>query len=334
MKQVLYIATTSDNGNRLDGETIKCKLLKEYLQSIDNIKLISVDTNNWKKNIIKLIFLIICNYFKVDYIIISSADRGAHIVLDFFEKIKCKKDIYYFVIGGTLSKNIMSKNWKIDTYKNLKHIYVESYIMKNELNKIGIYNIDVLNNFRKIGNFRNKYKKSNTTRFVYFGRVIKEKGIEESIKLVNRLNDEGIKCTFDIYGQCTNKYLKKIEKNFNHFIKFHGEIKPDSVTEYEILSQYDIFLFPTFYPGECLPGSLIDAYISGLAVIASDWKYAREYISEGENGIIFEYQNYDDFYHKTVDFLNSNLLEKFKENSKKMSNQYNMDILLRKYFKD
>ena len=59
MKKVLYIATTADNRNRLDGETIKCRLLREYLTEIKEIKVFSVDTDNWKKHIFKLVFFII-----------------------------------------------------------------------------------------------------------------------------------------------------------------------------------------------------------------------------------------------------------------------------------
>ena len=90
-KNVLYIATTANNRNRLDGETIKCKLLCKYLKDINEINIISVDTDNWKKHILKLVFLIIFNYFKADEIIVSSADNGAHIVLDFFRRIKMQK---------------------------------------------------------------------------------------------------------------------------------------------------------------------------------------------------------------------------------------------------
>lgn len=181
MKKILYIATTADNRNRLDGETIKCRLLRDYLNEIDEIKVYSVDTDNWKKHIIKLIFIIIINFFKCDSIIVSSADKGANIVLNFFRKIKTKKKIYYFVIGGSLSKNINEKNWNIDTYKKLEKIYVEAEILKNDLEKMKINNVEVLSNFRKVKKFKNTYVKTNKTKFVYYGRVIKEKGIEEAI---------------------------------------------------------------------------------------------------------------------------------------------------------
>lgn len=334
MRKVLYIATTADHRNRLDGETIKCKLLKEYLNEIKGIKVFSVDTDNWKKHIFKLIILILFYFFKCDDIVVSSADKGANIILNFFRKIHTHKNIYYFVIGGSLSRNIKEKKWNIKTYTRIKHIFVESNTLKNELNELKIENIDIVNNFRKVKKFKNNYKKCKNVKFVYFGRVIKEKGIEEAIKLINRLNSENIKCTLDIYGQCKEEYLYIIQKNFNDCINYHGAIKPDCKTEYEILSQYDVFIFPTEYSGECLPGALIDCYISGLAVLASNWKYAKEYILDNENGKIFKYMDYEDMYNKAKEMIKDNSIEKYKAKSTELANNYNLDSLLLKFKKE
>ena len=328
MKKVLYIATTADNRNRLDGETVKCRLLREYLYEIKEIKVYSVDTDNWKKHILKLVFLILVNYFKCDEIIVSSADKGAHIVIDFFNKIRSKKPIYYFVIGGSLSRNIYNQNWNKIAYRKIKHIFVEAEQLKNDLNSLGINNVDVLNNFRRVKPFNNMYQKSNFIRFVYFGRVIKEKGIGHAIDLIKKLNEEHIKCTLDIYGQCKEEYLNFIKNKFDENTVFYGEIKPDGKSEYEILSQYDIFIFPTEYPGECLPGALIDCYIAGLAVVASNWKYAKEYILDNENGKIFEYKNYEEMFQKTKELIRENSIQAYKEKSKEMSQNYILDNLL------
>ena len=334
MKKVLYIATTADHRNRLDGETVKCRLLDEYLNGLDDLKVKTIDTDNWKKHILKLIFLIIIYYFWCDKIVISSADRGAHIVLSFFNKIKCRKDIFYFVIGGSLYNNIIVKKWNINDYKIIRDIYVEANTLKNNLNQLGINNVEVINNFRKLKKFENKYMKTKEIKFVFFGRVIKEKGIEEAVKLVNKLNNkDNIFCTLDIYGQVKEDYLKKIEKEFTKYITYRGEIKPNNKKEYEILSYYDIFILPTEYPGECLPGALIDAYISGLAVVVSNWTYAKEYVNNNENGIIFEYKNYDDMYKQTKEMILKNRIETYKNKSKEMSKLYMIDEVLKGFSK-
>ncbi|HBC83888.1 MAG TPA: hypothetical protein DCZ30_00035, partial [Clostridiales bacterium] len=276
---------------------------------------------------------IIIGYLQSNKIVISSADRGAHIVLKFLNKIRNKKELYYFVIGGALYNNIIEKKWDVNVYKDINKIYVEANTLKENLRLININNVEVLNNFRKINKFKNNYIKKQDIRFVFWGRVIKEKGIEEAIRLINRLNKEGYQCCLDIYGQIKEDYKQDISKMLNQHIVYKGEIRPDNKNEYEILSMYDIFILPTEYPGECLPGALIDAYISALAVVVSNWKYANEYVRSGENGIIFEYKNYEDMYMKTKKMIDENKIQQYKNKSLEMSKEYNIEIILKEFNK-
>jgi glycosyltransferase involved in cell wall biosynthesis len=50
-------------------------------------------------------------------------------------------------------------------------------------------------------------------------------------------------------------------------------------------------LFPTTWKGEGFPGVIIDAFIAGLPVIASNWNMNNEIIVDGVNGFIFEPNN-------------------------------------------
>ena len=118
------------------------------------------------------------------------------------------------------------------------------------------------------------------------------------------------------------------------YIKYHGSIIPDGKTEYEVLSQYDVFLLPTEHIGEGLPGALIDAYIAGLAVLVSNWKYAKEYVLNGENGYIFEYQNYEDMYVKSKFFFNEKKLESCKKKSKELSEKFYIENVLNDFLKE
>ena len=47
-------------------------------------------------------------------------------------------------------------------------------------------------------------------------------------------------------------------------------------------------LFPTYWKGEGFPGVIIDAFVAGLPVIATDWNMNTEIIEEGVNGFIIE----------------------------------------------
>lgn len=53
------------------------------------------------------------------------------------------------------------------------------------------------------------------------------------------------------------------------------------------MATYHAMLFPTFHPSEEFAGVFIDAFISGVPVLASDWAYNRECIRDGELGVIY-----------------------------------------------
>lgn len=320
---ILYIASVADNRNRLDGESIKNRVLRDFLSSQKDIELRVVDTDNFRKKPIK----IACGILKAlpwcEKIIISCSDQGAHIVLNFLRRVHSRKKIYYFVIGGRLSERIKNRKWSMKDYENIEKIYVESNILRKELANMGLKNVEVVRNFRKINNFSKKIKTNeDIIRFVFYGRVMKEKGIEKAIRLVNDLNSLDIKCKLDIYGQGKEEYLDKIKKMLNENIVFVGEIKPNGKKEFETLSIYDIFLFPTEYPGECLPGSLIDARIAGLAVLASNWKYAKEFVNDGKDGLIFNYADYEDMRKKAAIMLKNKKYLKMKNSSKERAKEY------------
>lgn len=47
-------------------------------------------------------------------------------------------------------------------------------------------------------------------------------------------------------------------------------------------------LFPTYWHGEGFPGIIIDAFVSGLPVIATDWSLNADIIEDGKTGVILK----------------------------------------------
>lgn len=328
-KKILLAASTSKKKNRLDGVTIKSRVLEEFLLNQEGITLYSVDTDNYKQDFFSIVLKLIFGIRKCDKIVICSSSPGAAKLLNFLRKIKCKKEIYYFVAGGVIGDKIRDHVYDIRNYSCLTHIFVESEKLKKQLNKLSLDNVSQLNNFRYIKKFKNNYKNTNEYKFVFFARVNRQKGIEECIRVVQEINKKTkYHATLDIYGQCTNEYLEELQKLFDENIQYKGAVTPNNKHEYEILSKYDVLLFPTKYYNEGLPGTIIEAYISSLAIVASEWKYAHEYISDCKNGYIFKFDDYNDFYQKVLKILDKQKIEKFKKYSNKLSKRYNIEYLL------
>lgn len=132
-------------------------------------------------------------------------------------------------------------------------------------------------------------------RLCTFSRVMKEKGIEDAIIAVNRVNEQygsDVLC-LDIYGQIWDDYSDEFEKligNASRNIKYCGSVKSNESVK--VLKDYYALLFPTFYEGEGFAGTILDSLASGLPVIASDWRYNGEIVSD-DIGFVFPAHDVD-----------------------------------------
>ena len=74
-------------------------------------------------------------------------------------------------------------------------------------------------------------------------------------------------------------------------VSYDGFLDLRNWENYKVLSGYDVMLFPTYWNGEGFPGTIIDAYIAGLPVIASDWSMNEELIEHEVTGWIIPPQD-------------------------------------------
>ncbi|MEM7571978.1 MAG: glycosyltransferase [Bacteroidota bacterium] len=115
-------------------------------------------------------------------------------------------------------------------------------------------------------------------KLIFLGQLFKEKGSEEVSWLAERLDPA---YTVHVYGplkDATSKFL------FEGKSYYQGVLKPDEVSER--MSDYDVLLLPTYYPGEGYPGVIIEAFSQGLPCIASDWRAIPELITPAVNGYL------------------------------------------------
>ena len=332
MKKVLFLGSISLKRNRLDGVTIKSRTLVRWLND-KKINLEIIDTDNWTRKIGVILYKVIKAFNKCDVIIISSADRGAYYALRLLNLLKVKKEIYYFVAGGRFADTVSVNINRIKLYEKCRKIFVESEEMNQKLKELGLNNTEMLCNFRYVSKEIQIKRVESTTKFVYFGRVIAEKGILDAIRVIKNIIAKGYNVNFDIYGEVAESFFREIEPYLDENIKYCGKLSCCDEEKTEIFSKYDVLLFPTKYPGECLPGTLIEAYISGLAIIASNWRYAKEYIENEKVGYIFEYNNINDFEEKVAKLLNDKeRINSFKIYSKKVGEKYNCDNVLKSFY--
>lgn len=324
MSKVLFIGGIALNEEKkMGGELVKNRNFKQFLEN-KKVEFEYIDTYGWEKNVVKISFLILkyILYYKIRKVVISISSFSAYKLIILFKKLFFlhKIEIYYFVIGGNLHNIIKDNNYKIKYYKSLKKIYVETLGLKEKLDFLNSNNIEVIPNFR---NFRYKPENINyqddIIKCVYFGKISEEKGIKFVIENLKSINEE---LKIDFYGPIEDNFKKYFFDNIDNKRFFYkGILNLNNESNYAILSSYKLFIFPTYWSGEGFPGVIIDAYISGLPVLASDWKYNSELIENDINGFLFKVNDSIDFIekimyiknnYKKLELIRNNNLEKAK----------------------
>lgn len=295
MKKIAVIGHFGFGKNLLNGQTIKTKILTEALEKHFGEENVScIDTHGGVKALVKIIAKIYSVLKNHDDIIMLPAHNGVLIftpLLSFFNKFT-KKNLHYVVIGGWLPEYLDKHKVTAKLLKNnFKGIYAETSGMKDKLQRISFKNVIVMPNCKHLNIVEKPIaKKDAIFKLCTFSRVMKEKGIEDAINAVTKINEESGKvlCKLDIFGQIDSGYaesFQKIQKSFPEYISYKGLVEFSKSTE--VLKDYYALIFPTYYAGEGFAGTIIDAFAAGVPVIASDWRYNAEVVEHMKTGLIY-----------------------------------------------
>lgn len=275
------------------GDTMKNQLfLRRFLEVFKKVYV--VDTYNWKKRPWCLLWMImtVLLYNRTN-IILSANPSSADLIVKIFNRLKISRRTFYWVVGGYLHKSFEKGHLNWCNYKNLAGIFVQGTCMEKSMKNMGLSNVSFVPNSKYISYIpTKKQKKDKITHFVFLSRIEEYKGCNYIFKAVEILLQKGYKGKFDVtfYGKTTDKldYFNHFKRNIEKYeeTEFKGVLNLRETKNYDILSTYDVMLFPTYWQGEGFPGVIIDAYIAGLPVIASDWNLNRDVVKENETGWI------------------------------------------------
>lgn len=289
MKKICIIGHFGFGQKLLNGQTIKTKIITSEIEKnfgSDNIVLL--DSAGGKKSIPKLLCKIPQILHKCDNAVIMPARNGLRFltpVLGFWN-IFFRRKIHYVVIGGWLPEFVSDRKMLLNGLKSFYGIYVETNTMKKALHELGLRNLFVMPNCKKLTVLSEDelvYPQGTPYKLCTFSRVMKEKGIEDAVKAVMEVNaDLGYQAfSLDIFGQIDSEqtdWFENLQKKIPAYIRY-GDLVPFNKSV-EVLKGYFALLFPTYYEGEGFAGTLIDAFSAGIPVIASDWKYNTEIVNE------------------------------------------------------
>jgi glycosyltransferase involved in cell wall biosynthesis len=283
-----------------DGQAVRTTVITKELENRYGKENIGIaNTNGWRKRPIAFLwesFRLIANS---PVVVIAPADKGYKTfvpILMFINRIYHRK-LVHIVIGGYLPA-LLEQNPRYLSYeKRFDSVFVQTENIKTDIEKLHVGNIHFLSNLKRLKK-RNveelRVETSENIKVCVFSRINKDKGIEDAIEAVKIVNKSlgAQRVTLELYGLLPDAYKER----FNQLLKENkGLINYRGIVDYnktvEVLSDYFVMLFPTYYHGEGFPGNVVDAYNAALPIIATDWLYNKDIIRDGRNGILVPIQS-------------------------------------------
>jgi len=283
--------------NLLNGQTIKATIALETLKKeLGSDQITTIDSHGGVFSIPGICFQLMNAFSCCSNIVILPAYKGLRFFVPLCSTLNLlfNRRLFYIVIGGWLPVFLEKHGIIARQLKKFEGIFVETAGMKNALDERGYNNVFVMPNAKILPELRlneNTFCITPPYKLCIFSRIMKEKGIEIAIEAVKEANQLCGRNSFelDIYGQVWPSYTNRFEEilsSLPSFIRYKGMIPNDQ--SIQTIKEYTALLFLTFYEGEGFAGTLIDAMAAGVPVIASDWKFNQEIVSNQKTGLLLK----------------------------------------------
>ena len=134
---------------------------------------------------------------------------------------------------------------------------------------------------------RRNANRSEKFTFLFVGRIVRDKGINELVEAFVRLNEKFHQTRLVLVGTIedeldpvSNKTLESIKNNSD--IESIGWTTGDALVDFYAAA--DCYVFPSYREG--FPNTVLEAGAMGLPCIVTDINGSREIIEEGRNGVV------------------------------------------------
>jgi len=295
--RILLIGYFANDEIDTGGQPVKTKLLLDYLNQWD-LEIYRVDTFFVRNRPTYFWRELFRGMLVSEHILVLPARNGVKYLLPLVLALSkiFGRTIHYVVIGGWIMELLRKRSLLRYIVFRCDKIYVETNIIKDQLVDFGFSRVIVMPNAKPLKPLRKTYA-INNLKFVYFSRVIKEKGILDAISVIVKLNlEHKSNATLDIYGPIPDDFNKLFHKIVNNHseIRYKGIVDP--LESIAVLKNYFMMLFPTRYYTEGVPGTIIDSLAAGLPVITSDWESKSDVLKERETCLTYDFKDNEDFY--------------------------------------
>ena len=135
-------------------------------------------------------------------------------------------------------------------------------------------------------------------RFLFIGRVMAEKGVDELFEAMRRLRRDGCDCTLDVLGHFEEHYEAKIRQGeADGWLRYHGQQKDVR----PFIENAHCFVLPSWHEG--MANTNLECAAMGRPLITSNIHGCMEAVEAGVSGMLCEPKNADSLYDAMKTFL-------------------------------
>ena len=136
-----------------------------------------------------------------------------------------------------------------------------------------------------------QYPDNEKVHFLYLGRIMKEKGMDELFGAVEQLRKDGCEFILDLVGFFEDEYKKQVEQlQSEGIVRFYG-FQENPKPYY---ARTDCVVLPSYHEG--MSNVLLEAAASGRAIITTDIPGCREAVDNGKSGMLCKVKSTESLY--------------------------------------
>ncbi len=176
------------------------------------------------------------------------------------------------------------------------------------------------------------YPSDENINFLYIGRVMKDKGIDEFLSMAKEIKSKHINTQFDIVGMIDGDYEQIISNAVEEgYVNYHGQqidVKP-------FIKNAHCVVLPSYHEG--MANVLLESAASGRPVIASDIAGCRETFDDGVSGLACAPKSTEsliEIIKKFIDLPYEQKLQMGIAGRKKVEQQFDRQIVIDTYLKE
>ena len=135
------------------------------------------------------------------------------------------------------------------------------------------------------------YPGGEKVKFLFMGRIMAEKGIDELFEAMQHLVSDGVNCELNILGSYEENYKEKIEKfeaeGWLHYYGYQKDVRP-------YIEKSHCFVLPSWHEG--MANTNLECAAMGRPVITSNIHGCLEAVDDGVSGFLCDKKNADNLY--------------------------------------